>query len=517
MTIIATGGKDVTAETIGAVHKVISGTGIGPTGTQEDLRKATGTITLATGLVAYDLEAPSKTLYPILTPIRNVLPRTSKPSGAGTAANWRQVDSIAGNSSLPMLGWVPEGQRAARMQVNASNKSASYVTIGLESDVTFEAQSAAAGFEDEMAMTGARLLQQTMTLEEIALLGGNASVLLGTPATPTLATAATGGTIADATLKVYVFALTMEGYLMATVAGGIKRSATITGMDNGTYSLNGGSSKSSAVGTQVTAGGNTSTLSASTTAIKGAVAYAWYVGTSGAEKLEAITTINSMKLTALAGTGQAYSAISDASTDRSLNTTAFDGLLYSGFNSATAYYVALATGTAGTGTPLTASGRGTITEIDTALKAFWDNYRLSPDVIYCHSQQLNSIMSLIFGGTANGALRYTIALDGDSPTAIAGIGSIKYPNPFKLDDNPVVPIKLHPFLPPGTIMFWCQNLPVFYQSSNVPMVAQVECRRDYYQIPWPIVTRANATGVYSEEVLKVYAPFALGAITNISV
>jgi len=66
------------------------------------------------------------------------------------------------------------------------------------------------------------------------------------------------------------------------------------------------------------------------------------------------------------------------------------------------------------------------------------------------------------------------------------------------------------------IFFWCNNLPAFYQAANVPQVAQVQCRRDYYQIPWPIVTRANATGVYSEEVLKVYAPFALGVLANIA-
>ena len=55
-----------------------------------------------------------------------------------------------------------------------------------------------------------------------------------------------------------------------------------------------------------------------------------------------------------------------------------------------------------------------------------------------------------------------------------------------------------------------------YESANVPQVAQVQCRRDYYQIDWAPITRANETGVYCESVLKVYAPFALGMITNIA-
>ena len=48
------------------------------------------------------------------------------------------------------------------------------------------------------------------------------------------------------------------------------------------------------------------------------------------------------------------------------------------------------------------------------------------------------------------------------------------------------------------------------------MVAQVECRRDYYQIPWPQVTRRQETGVYAEEVLKVYAPWAVATLSNIA-
>lgn len=515
MQVIDQTGRDVTAETIVAVSKIIGGTGVGLGGSPDDLRKATGTITLANNLIAYDLEAPAKNLYPVLTPIRNSIPRITRGAGAGDAAHWVQVDAIAGNSTAGILPWVPEGQRAGRMGITTSQKSASYKTIGLETDVTFEAQSAGMGFEDVMSTSGTRLLNQSMILEEHAILGGNLSVALGTPATPTTATATTGGTIAAATYVCYVFALTYEGYQMATVAGGVKRQLTVTGMDGQTYTLNGGSSKSSASASQATTGA-TSTLSLSTTAIKGAVAYAWYVGVSGSEKLEAITTLNSVKFTALAGTGAAYSAISDASTDRSLNTTGFDGLLYSAWNSSTAYYASLATGTAGTGTVLTASGRGTVTEIDTALKAFWDNYRISPEVIYVNSQQLTDIFNKCFISGSNPMVRFNIDAGSNAVSFTAGAVVGFYMNPYTLDGGNVVPIKLHPTLPAGTILFWCNNLPAFYQAANVPQVAQVQCRRDYYQIPWPIVTRANATGVYAEEVLKVYAPFALGTISNVA-
>jgi hypothetical protein len=517
MQIISQDGRDVTAETVIAVGKVISGTGVDGSGSIDDLKKATGTVTIAQNLVAYDLEAPSKTLYPVLTPIRNSIPRITRGAGAGVAANWVQVDAIAGNANAGILPWVPEGQRAGRMSITTSQQSASYKTIGLESDVTFEAQSAGMGFEDVMATSGTRLLNQTMIMEEHAILGGNLSVALGTPTTPTLAASGAGATLPTLTYSVYVFALTYEGYQMATIAGGIKRALTVTGMDGLTYPLNGGSSKGSANVTQAVTLGQT--LFMSTPAIKGAVAYAWYVGAAAAEKLEAITTINSYAITApLLGTGQAYSAVSgDTANDRSLNTTGFDGLLNVAWKSgSTAYYRALATGTAGTGTVLTASGRGTVTEIDVALKSFWDNYRISPEVIYVNAQELTNIFNKCFVSGSNPMVRFNIDSNSNAVSFTAGAVVGFYMNPYTLDGGNVIPIKLHPTLPAGTILFWCNNLPAFYQSANVPQVAQVQCRRDYYQIPWPIVTRANATGVYAEEVLKVYAPFALGTITNIA-
>lgn len=513
--IINQDGEDVTAKTLASIQKVIGS--INSETTENDLKKATGTVTLATGLVAYNLEAPAKNLYPVLTPIRNRIPRKTTGSGAGQGPNWKVVSAIAGTSSMPVMPWVPEGQRSPRMSITTADKSATYVTLGLETDVTFEAQSAGQGFEDVLATSGMRLLQQTMILEEYAFVGGNKSVNLGTPATPTVSNAGTGGTVAAATYNVYVFALTFEGYLMATVTNGIKRQVTLTGMDNKTYTLNGGSSIASAAGSTTTTGA-TSTVSASTTAIRGAIAYAWYVGTAGAEKLEAITTINSVKLTALAATGQAYSAVTSPTLDYSKNATAFDGLLYSAFEgTSSAYYVALATGTAGTGTVLTGTTRGTITEIDTMLKSMWDNYRISPEEIYVNAQELTNIYTKCFVSGSNPMVRFNI--DAASPQqATFSAGQILgwYTNPYSLDGGQYIPIRLHPYLPAGTILAWTQNLPAYYQSSNVPQTAEVDCRRDYYQIPWPIITRANETGVYSEEVLKIYATFSLGVITNIA-
>ena len=74
---------------------------------------------------------------------------------------------------------------------------------------------------------------------------------------------------------------------------------------------------------------------------------------------------------------------------------------------------------------------------------------------------------------------------------------------------------VHPDLPPGTILAFCERLPVWYQSNEMPNVAEVLTRRDYYRVDWPIRTRRREFGVYTEEVLAVYAPFGIGILTNI--
>ena len=410
------------------------------------------------------------------------------------------------------MGWVPEGQRAARMSIVTEDKSATYVTLGEETDVTFEAQSAGEGFEDVMASAGMRLLQSTMIKEEYGILGGNRSVALGTPDTPVATSASPGGSISSATLLVSVVALTLEGFLAASLADGVIQQSTITGLDNQTFVLNGGSSAASPADTEVI-DGTGFVLSATVTAIKGAVAYAWYVGTSGAQKLEAITTINSVALTALAGTGQNVTAIT---ADRSRNATlAFDGIMYAAYASSVAYYKSMATGVAGTGTPLTATAKGTISEIDAMFESFWENHRLSPEELYVNAQELKNISTKILTGSSSPLMRFNFDINEKDPKAVAGITIGYYFNPFSLDGGTLVPVKIHPNLPPGTILTWAQNLPAAYQAANVPQTVGMQCRREYYQIPWPLLTRANQTGVYAEEVLKTYAPFAIGTINNI--
>lgn len=474
-------------------------------------------IAVATGLVGYDLQAPAKNLYPTITPLRNVIPRTRR-ANPGDATHWKVISSVVG-SGYDAMPWVPEGQRSASMSYSTDPKAASYVTLGEEDSLTFEAESASVGFEDINATSTMRLLQKLMRKEEMAILGGNASLALGTTPTPSLSASGSGATLpgAPTTYSVICVAMTFEGWKnFSTLATGLVQSKTITGNEGQTYTLNGGYGQASAAATQsVTLG---QTLFASVTPVVGAVAYAWYVGTAGAEKLEAITTINSAKFSAaLAGTGQAASALTAA--DKSRNASlAFDGLLtWNAANASDVYRKALPTGTAGTGTALTASGRGSIVEIDDMLQEMYDKYRLSPSCIWVNSQEQRNITNKVLSNSSGPLLRYDAPANGAEPYAIMANGVVSYYyNPYSHDAGTKLPIKVHPDLPPGTLLAYAEQLPTWYQSNEVPNVAEIITRRDYYRIDWPLRTRRREFGTYAEEVLAVYAPFATAVLTNIA-
>ena len=80
----------------------------------------------------------------------------------------------------------------------------------------------------------------------------------------------------------------------------------------------------------------------------------------------------------------------------------------------------------------------------------------------------------------------------------------------------IIPVKIHPKMPPGMIMGWAEELPMYYQNNEVQNVAEMKTRQDYYQIDWPLRTRQYETGVYAESVLAIYATFAIGIICNIN-
>ena len=189
-----------------------------------------------TGITAYDLEAPAKLLFPVLTPLRNMIPRTS--GKGGIQANWRAVTGV--NSANISLGIV-EGRRGGISTDTTADYIAIYKELGLEQSVTFKAERAAEGFQDLDALAVSNLLKATMLGEELVDLGGNTSLALGTTANATLTQANSGGALlGNTSYGVGVVGLTLDGYLRAAVAGGVVQTYARTNADGTSDTINGG-------------------------------------------------------------------------------------------------------------------------------------------------------------------------------------------------------------------------------------------------------------------------------------
>lgn len=481
----------------------------------ELLKAWTQSSTATSGITAYDLEAPSKKLYPVITPLRNEIPRVS--GKGGIQAAWRAVTGVNTGNALP---YVSGGNRSGVIATTTADYTAAYKGLGLEDSVTFEADYAGENFEDVKALAVEGLLRAMMIAEEKVILGGNNSLTLANTPAIVVTSANTGGSLTgNAGFGVGCVALTFEGYLLSSLSTGIIQSYTRTNADGTTDVINGGTSLPATQANIINANtGSTVSYAASVTPVAGAVAYAWFWGANASNlTLGAITTINSVSITANA-TGVAvspgvvnYQALT--ATNNSVNSLAFDGLLTIASDSTlNSYQVQQANGTAGTGTPLTSDNAGGIVEIDAALKHFWDSYRLSPDTIWVNSQEMNNIGKKILAGSSSAAQRFVF--NADQGMVGGGIVVRSYLNKFGMNGAQEIAIRIHPNMPPGTILFTTNRLP--YPLSNVTNVMQMRMRREYYQIEWPLVTRKYQYGIYEDGVLQHYFPPSMGVISNIA-
>lgn len=479
----------------------------------EAITKAfTSPATATTGLAEYNLEEGARLMFPIDTPLRNIIPRET--GQAGIQANWRSI--IAVNPNLTQIG-LSEGNRGGYNNYTEVDVFAKFVECGMDDYVTWKADAAAKGFEslDELAVQ--LLLQATMEAEEKNTLYNFGTSGLGTTPNPTVTPLTTGGTIVNQSGLLTVVALTAKGMVGSSVANGVTIPYTRTNADGSTDTINGFSAAPSANTAATTTGsGAVNSIQASVTPVPGAAGYAWFYGLAGSQLLAAITSINSVLLTAPAAGTQNLTAL--PATDKSNDSLLYDGLIAQMVQSAGLYgsgygsYIqALATGTIGTGSHLTSAGSGTgsIVEFDTAIYSFFNNHRLIPDTIWISGYDQKAIKALILNGNTNLAPFFR----GTNNEVMAGARVTTYTNPIGYG-NSDLNLKVHPFLPQGMVLFTTSKLP--YKLSNVKQIWKMNLRREYYSILWPLRSRKYEYGVYFDGVLQHYFPAAMGMIYNIA-
>ena len=459
-------------------------------------------------LNAFDLRGPALQLYPVITPLRNRLPRQLS-TGGDLATRWKAITGV--NTSNFELGVAP-GRRSAEMAVTEQDYVASYAGIGLEASIDWEAVWAGGKEFDNKATLVQSLLRAVMIGEENIILNGNASMPFGAPPAPTLVAAtAASGFAASAVVSVAVTALTPRALANTTVAAGVTYGqVTRVNIDGTTTTYGAGASPISPTAQITLSATPNQTVTASIPAVKGAAGYAWYVGTSaGNVFLAAITTVNKASFGAVGTGSQSTTNAANASVEGSNNALVFDGFLTQSLKSGAGYFASL------DGNTLTADQANGIVEIDTALQWFWDNKRLSPTEIWVNSQEARNINKKIVASGGVPLFRFTLpgnsGAEDSQPALLGGASIAKYWNKFT---QSFLDIRIHPNLAPGTIFFNSTEIP--YPLSGVDNVSFIRCRRDYYQIEWPVVSRQYVYGVYADEVLVSRAPFALGVIANVA-
>jgi hypothetical protein len=481
-------GDDITAETI------------------EQIKKAqTAGVTSGTGILGVDL-SDLISLIPVNTPFRDQLART-KPKMGAKFAEWRALVNVNNTQPNPFTAF---DYAAPLANVNEMDVTALYAKIGMGYTVTQDAIDLAGGYADAKAVSVFNALNQFKIGEDKGGIGG-CLFALNTPGTPTVTQSDTGGSIAASTaVNVKVAARTGANYFW------------------------GGSTVASAQGTVTTStvAASTHSATASVAAVRGAVAYDWFVGGF----YYTTTTVNAVTITSIPVANQAVPNLPDIYAtapaavpvaDSSAGANQFNGLLAT---LAGDYATGGATGlvTPGTGVSsgayfhsldgaaFTVSG-ASVKELDDLNQSIYDTVRLSPDAYMMSSQQGTELSNVILS-SSNSETFFQPNLGGRSE-AVLGAFVGWYVN--KAAGGTPIRVEVHPHMPPGTLIARTDRVP--FPNSNITNTLEMRCLRDLADYEYAANRQANTAGggprfdgeTYANETLINKAPVAMGVLQNI--
>jgi len=488
--------------------------------TLEAVKKAqTSGWTSGTGVTGIDLSGVVS-LIPVYVPLREQLARKGSTEGA-KFSQWKALLNVTNQQPSIFTGFDTAGSLVV---VDEMDVYSDYLPIAMAGQVTQDAVDIAKGYADAHALEVMNVLNTLMILEDRALGTGAQHYALPAIGTVVLSTGTASNGISGAT----------TGGTIATGASVNVKCAARSGMNY----FNGGSGVASA-NAVVTAGTTTSTNSvgAFVPAVKGAVAYDWYVGSSTSNQVYYTTTIvNTVLITSVPTAGQALPSLVDLygtaptavpTADSSYSANAFNSMLATILGDYTTGGGAIVTpgsGVSSGATWLSMDGAklaivgSSVTELDTLNLDIWNTVKLSPTAYMMNAQQASDLSELLLGTYL--APTY-LQPDAAGRSNIAGGGYIgSYLN--KAAGGKVVRIEVHPSVPPGTIIARTDSVP--FPGSNIGNVFEVRTLRDYAEYPYAS-TRTPSSGpsgpreefeIRSIETLANRAPVACGVVSNIA-
>ncbi|HZR50108.1 MAG TPA: hypothetical protein VFB06_11370 [Streptosporangiaceae bacterium] len=498
--------EDITEETLAAIKKA----------------QTTG-ITEATGGYSYDLSGLIN-LIPVVTPFRDHVPRTSSPDGNPFAV-WRAFMDATNSQPDPSMGF---DFAAPEMVFNEQDFQARYKPTGMAVNVTQDSFDLAKGYYDPYANATFQTLNQVLIGDDRKQLCAQSFALKAATA-PTLTQHASGGTIGAVQVYVGVAGRTGSGYFW-------------------------GSGNSQGASSNTTFGsGSANSVSATTAALRGAVAYDWFQSSNGTTwYYYGTTTVNAITMTSVITSNNAVSSgvtvpdltanwngiapgkpgytgptYNGSADNGSANANDYDGFLasLSGDYDGNGKWTQPGLGTVNpsvwnslNGAALTLTG-GTVTEIEQYLfLPLWQQVKCSPTAIMCNGIQAQEIANLILG--ANSATTF-LNTDSSGRINVSAGGRVGHViNAYT--GGTEVPIEVHVSLPPGTIIARTDRVP--FPQANISSVLEQRCLRDTAQYEYGVsrVPGVQGGGPRKESEIRTVsafinrAPVAMAALSNVA-
>jgi hypothetical protein len=424
------------------------------------------------GFAVYDLQAPSKKIFPVYSPIRNRLPRME---GRGGAVNWKQITAISGSggSLAPInhfLAELPSNSVGGltlnlppEIQWAASDVQTKYVPIGLSGSNSMIGQFAGRGYEDIRQLVSLSVLQALMLSEERGLGSGRTTAVAAPAIASTSSQAPTTG---------------QTGLTGVTTAVWVQVTA-VTMM---------GESVGSSTSTQATSNGNVVTVNV--TPLLGAEAYNAYVGTGAADPGVAS---HFFMLTSGAPTFFLMGAIPTSGAIAPVADTTANANAYLG------YFRQMEAGSA----YITALNRTiSLNDIDTGFFQVYNSVKGDPEELWAAAGLRQDYSQLVLSQAGSAANGYRVAWTADQQSGItAGVVVTAVLNKVTGRE---VPLRVHPWFKPGNLVGFSYTLP--FPNTEVPNVWEVKLPQDYLAIDWPVIDMNYRTSVLAFGALIGYAP-----------
>jgi hypothetical protein len=412
---------------------------------------------------------------------------------------------------------------ANEITVTEQDFQARYKPSGFAGFVTQDALDLGTGYDDVYAVQTFQTLNQCLIGDDRKLIGAQSFALAAATA-PTLTQHATGGTIGSVTAHIGVAGRTGSGYYYGS-----------------------GNSQGAAAATTF-ASGTTNSITATTTAIRGAVCYDWFYSADGTtwyyytttttNAVTITTTITSANalpttlpdLQAVFWKGSNSSAIptyNGSADNGSANGNDYDGFLasLSGDYNGSGQWVQSGTGTANpsvfnslNGAALSLSG-GSINEIEEYLfLPLWNQVKTSPTALMMNAAQAQEIANLVLGSSSATTFLNTDSSGRISVTAGGRVGEIVNAPAGGI----TVPIEVHVSLPPGTIIARSDRVP--FPQSKISSVLEYRALRDTAQFDYGINRNPGVAGggprrefeIRSVGAFVNRAPVAAGVLSNVA-